>query len=79
MEAKPYITAKLPHPGSGVFFHQETRTVHVSLFTLCPRTQKCQKCARALATEGHCISPLRSISCAGQRVRVKTTAQSQDK
>lgn len=55
--------ANIPHPGSGVFVHQETRTVHLSFFTPCPQMQKCQKCARALLNEGLCVSPPQSISC----------------
>lgn len=77
-QAKPHFRANpaadIPHPGLGGFAYRETGTVHLSFFTLCPKRQKCQKCARALATEGHCISPPRSISCTGLRVRVRATA-----
>lgn len=56
-------------------FHQEARTVPLSFFTLCPKMQKCQKCARVLATKGQCPSPPLSISCLGRSVGVKTTAR----
>lgn len=64
LEKQP--NSKDPQPGSGVFFQQETRTVHLSSFTFCPKMQKCQKCARASVAEGSWIWAPQATSCTGE-------------
>lgn len=68
-----HTTAKIPS-GRECFSTRKQEPVHLSFFAFCPKMQKCQKCARALATDGHCISPPRAASCMGLKVRVKVAA-----